>query len=65
MTTYSYWAEIPAEHVKELLKKGIEDELGSKVGSLEFKFKTVTTGYGLAERDDRVFDGVKVNFVEK
>lgn len=65
MSTFSYWAEIPAEHVKELLTKSIENELGSRVGSIEFKFKTVTTGYGPAERDERVFDGVKVNFVER
>jgi hypothetical protein len=61
---FTFQAEIPAEHVKELLKKGIEQEIGTKVHSVQFNFKTVTTGYGARERDERVFDGITVHFVD-
>lgn len=62
---FTFQAEIPAEHVKDLLKKSIELEMGTKVHSVQFNFKTVTTGYGPMEHDEQVFDGVTVHFVDK
>lgn len=61
---FTFQAEIPADHVKELIKDGIEKETGTKVHSVQFNFKIVTTGYGPGERDEQVFDGVTVHFVD-
>lgn len=62
---YTFRAEVPAEHVKELLKAGIEKETGTPIHSIDFNIRTITTGYGPAEHEVQVFDGVIVQFKDR
>lgn len=50
-------AHLSAEEAAEIIKQHLESK-GFTVKNLSFEMGTITTGYGLSERDEKVFKGI-------
>lgn len=58
-------AELSVDELKELIKKAAQAEMGRPVTDVVFNTRTVSSGYGMNERDEVVFTGAKITFGPK
>jgi hypothetical protein len=49
------------EDIQELVKESLKNQGYAIIGNININARTVTTGYGMAEHDEVVFDTITVN----
>jgi hypothetical protein len=57
--------DISVAELQQLVKDAVEKQFGMVASNITFNMPTQAVGYGLAERDEKVFTGVTVKLTPR